>query len=176
MTFIDRLSEGIGRLLAWVLLAVALLSWMEVLLRYVFRAPTVWAPELIQAMTATVFLFAGSVAMSRSMHIRITPLHDLLPRGGQRAVAALCLTCALVFVGGLAWGAWNQFVGSVWRFSGDSWTPELTGRAWNVPLPPVTRALLFLGCVLLTIQACVTYGRQIFGLPPRNEANRSDVE
>lgn len=174
MTPIDRLSEGIGRLLAWILLAVALLSWMEVLLRYVFRAPTVWAPEIIQAMTATVFLFAGSVAMSRNMHIRITPLADLLPRPFQRVIAVLYLACALVFLGGLAWGAWNQFTGSVWRFSGDTWTPELTGRAWNVPLPPITRGLLLLGCLLLMLQACMTYGRQIVGLPARDTANRSD--
>ncbi|MFN3642596.1 MAG: TRAP transporter small permease subunit [Gemmobacter sp.] len=175
MTFVDRLSEAIGRALAWVLLAVALLSWMEVLLRYVFRAPTVWAPEIIQAMTATVFLFAGSVAMSRNMHIRITPLHDALPRGMQRVIAALCLACALVFLGGLTWGAWNQFAGSVWRFAGDRWMPEMTGRAWNVPLPPLTRGLLVLGCVLLMAQACVTYGRQILGLAarPAAEADRA---
>jgi TRAP-type C4-dicarboxylate transport system permease small subunit len=175
MILVDRLSEAIGRALAWVLLAVALLSWMEVFLRYLLRAPTVWAPEIIQAMTATVFLFAGSVAMSRDMHIRITPLHDALPRGAQRAVAALCLAAALLFLGGLLWGAWNQFVGSVWRFSGDRWTPEMTGRAWNVPLPPVTRGLMVLACVLLMVQATVTYGRHILGLPPRRAAVQADA-
>jgi TRAP-type C4-dicarboxylate transport system permease small subunit len=175
MIIIDRLSEAIGRALAWVLLAVALLSWMEVFLRYVLRAPTVWAPEIIQAMTATVFLFAGSVAMSRDMHIRITPLHDALPRAAQRIVAALCLATALVFLGGLLWGAWNQFAGSVWRFSGDRWMPEMTGRAWNVPLPPVTRGLMVLACVLLMVQATVTYGRHILGLPPRRAIREADA-
>jgi C4-dicarboxylate transporter, DctQ subunit len=172
MFFIDRTSEAIGRALAWLLLAVALLSWLEVLLRYVFRAPTVWAPEIIQALTATVFVFAGSVAMSRGMHIRISLLHDILPARAQRVVAAICLACALIFLGGLAYGAWNQFAGSVWRFAGDRWTPEMTGRAWNVPLPPLTRGLLFLACLLLIAQVIVTYGRQILGLAAQSAARK----
>jgi TRAP-type C4-dicarboxylate transport system permease small subunit len=167
MTLIDKLSESVARALIWVLFAVALLSWMEVLLRYVFRAPTVWAPEIIQAFSACVFLFAGSLAMSRNLHIRITILYDRFSRPGQRVVAAFSLLAALVFIGGLAYGAWNQFSASVWRFSGDRWTPEMTGRAWNVPLPPITRGLMVLACLLLLAQALVTYGRQILGLPDR---------
>ena len=167
MTVIDKLSEGVARALIWVLFAVALLSWLEVTLRYVFRAPTVWAPEIIAVFSASVFLFAGSIAMSRNLHIRITILHDVLPGPGQRAVAVLSLAAALVFIGGLGYGAWNQFVNSAWRFSGDTWTPEMTGRAWNVPLPPVTRGLLVLACALLIAQALVTYGRQILGMAAR---------
>jgi TRAP-type C4-dicarboxylate transport system permease small subunit len=170
MTFIDKLSEGVARALIWVLFTVALLSWMEVTLRYVFRSPTVWAPEIIAVCSASVFLFAGSIAMSRNLHIRITILHDILPGAGQRVVAALSLLAALVFIGGLGYGAWNQFVNSVWRFSGDTWTPEMTGRAWNVPLPPLTRALLVLAAALLIAQALVTYGRQILGMTARTAA------
>lgn len=175
MTIIDKLSEGIARALIWALFAVALLSWMEVLLRYVFRAPTVWAPEIIQALSACVFLFAGSLAMSRNLHIRITILHDRFRPPIRRVIAALSLAAALVFVGGLAYGAWNQFSASVWRFSGDRWIPEMTGRAWNVPLPPVTRGLMVLACVLLLAQALVTYGRQILGLPDRTAAPTRDA-
>lgn len=170
MTIIDKLSEGIARLLLWVLFAVALLSWMEVALRYGFRAPTVWAPEIIRAFSAVIFLFAGSLATSRNLHIRITILHDRFPAAGQRAVAALSLVAAVIFVGGILYGGWNQFVNSVWRFSGDRWTPEMTGRAWNVPLPPVTRGLLVLACILLLAQVIVTYGKQVLGLPPRPPA------
>jgi len=175
MTPVDKLSEAIARALIWVLFTVALLSWMEVLSRYILRAPTVWAPEIIQALSAAVFLFAGSLAMSRNLHIRITIVYDILPPWGRRAVAALCLLAALIFVGGLGYGAWNQFVASVWRFAGDRWMPEMTGRAWNVPLPPVTRALLVLACALLVAQALVTYGRQILGLPDRPAEASRDI-
>ncbi len=162
-TAIDRLSEAIGQLLQLLLVAVAMLSWMEVVLRYFFRAPTVWAPELIQVFTAVAFLFAGSLAMSRNAHIRIGFFYDALPTPGRRAVALVCLVCAIIFAGGLAWGAWDQFVGSVWRFAGDRWMPEVTGRGWNVPLPPVTRALLLLSCILFLAQSLVTFGRQALG-------------
>lgn len=170
MTLMDKLSEAIARALIWVIFAIALLAWMEVFLRYVMRAPTVWAPELITAFSAVVFLYGGLLATTRNLHIRITIFHDRMPRAAQRVVAGLTLLAALIFVCGLGYGAWNQFVGSVWRFSGDRWIPERTGRAWNVPLPPVTRGLLVLACVLLTLQILVTYGRQMLGLPPRPPA------
>lgn len=162
LTIVDKTSEAIGGLLIYLIFAIAALTWMEVLLRYVLGAPTVWAPELIQAFSATVFLFAGSVGMSRDSHIRIGFVYENLSGTGRRVVALICLICAILFVGGLTFGAYHQFVDSVWRFAGGTWMPETTGRAWNVPLPPFTRLMMLLACVLFLLQSCVTFGRVLF--------------
>lgn len=169
-TIVDRTSEGVGKILTIVILATAALTWLEVFLRYVVGAPTVWAPELIQAFSATVFLFAGSVAMSRDAHIRIGFVYENLSGTGLRIVALVCLVCAIIFVGGLTYGAYKQFVDSVWRFSGDTWMPETTGRAWNVPLPPFTRLMMLLACILFLLQSCVTFGRTAFTRPEGRNA------
>jgi len=163
LSVVDKTSEAVGSLLTLLIFAIAALTWMEVFLRYAWGAPTVWAPEIIQMLSATVFLFAGSVAMSRDAHIRIGFIYENLGGNGLRIVAVICLICAVIFVGGLTYGAYNQFVDSVNRFAGDVWMPETTGRAWNVPLPPFTRFLMLLACILFLIQSFVTFGRGIFG-------------
>jgi len=48
MTWIDRLSEAGGRLAAWMFFAIACMITWEVVSRYLFLAPTIWAEEMSQ--------------------------------------------------------------------------------------------------------------------------------
>ena len=58
LRYIDNVSEWAGKLVAWLILPLVLFTVMEVVLRYVFNSPTVWAWDVnIQLML--VFLALG---------------------------------------------------------------------------------------------------------------------
>ncbi len=57
----------------------------EVISRYVFDKPTLWANELSLWIAAFVFLLAGQYAMQQRSHIRIYIIYDLMPRWAQKA-------------------------------------------------------------------------------------------
>ena len=60
LTPVDRLRLWLGRTLAWVfLIAVALTAW-EVLMRYVFKSPTIWVHDLVITLSALAFIFGGA--------------------------------------------------------------------------------------------------------------------
>jgi TRAP-type mannitol/chloroaromatic compound transport system permease small subunit len=143
---VDRLSRTVGGTLSWLFLLSVLLTCYEVLMGSVFRAPTIWVHDATTMMSATCFLFGGAYALQRGDHIRITFVYDHLPPRGRRICDLLGLALALTYLLALAWFAGMQAFSSV-RIV------EMSGRAWNFPMPMVIRSALFLGTALLALQA-----------------------
>jgi TRAP-type mannitol/chloroaromatic compound transport system permease small subunit len=144
-TPIDRASQALGNKLAWLFLLAALLSCYEVAMDSLFRAPTIWVHDLTIMLCATCFLFGGAYALTRGDHIRITFVYDLLPPRLRLVCDLIGLCLALVYLGALAWFTGGQAINSIQIV-------EMSGRAWNVPMPMVIRTALFLGATLLVLQ------------------------
>jgi TRAP-type mannitol/chloroaromatic compound transport system permease small subunit len=145
LTPVDRLSRVLGAALSWLFMISAGLTCYEVVMDWAFRAPTIWVHDATLMMSATCFLFGGAYALSRGEHIRITFVYDLLPPPARRLCDLLGLLLALAYLVGLGWFAGIQAVNSI-RIV------EMSGRAWNFPMPMVIRTALFLGTALLALQ------------------------
>ena len=65
---IDSLSEWLGKLCAWCLFAIGFFITFEVLMRYVFNAPTIWVDEISRVLQVwVVFLATPYVLKHREM-------------------------------------------------------------------------------------------------------------
>lgn len=143
---IDRLSRAVGDRLAWLFLIAAALTCLEVFLDWVFRSPTIWVHDSTIMMSATCFLFGGAYALERRDHIRITFLYDMMSPGLRGWCDRLTMTLTLVYLGALLWFVAKQAYQSVMLV-------EMSGRAWDFPMPMVIRLAFFLGTLLLLLQA-----------------------
>lgn len=144
----DRLSEAIGRQLAWLFVVATLISAYEVVMRYVFSAPSTWVHVSATAICALAFCFGGPWCMARGEHIRISVLADRLPARLRKLLDLLALSLGLFYLLGLAWGVWLQAADSILRFDGAAWLPELTPGPPNWPLPAIVKGGLFLSVLL----------------------------
>lgn len=89
----DRLEEGI---IAFLLAAMTLLTFVQVVLRYVFNSGFVWALEATTYMFGWLVLFGMSYGVKVGSHIGVDMVVKLLPPRGQRAVGILAgLLCML---------------------------------------------------------------------------------
>ena len=145
-TVVDRVSRTVGEKLSWLFLVSVVLTCYEVLMGWVFRAPTIWVHDATIMMSATCFLLGGAYALQGGHHIRITFVYDLMPPAVQRLCDLIGLVLALVYLLALAWFSGMQAFNSI-RIV------EMSGRAWNFPMPMVIRTALFLGAALLALQA-----------------------
>lgn len=68
---IDGLSERTGRALSWLMPAMVVVIAFEVVARYVFAAPTIWAYDSALILYAWLGLVGGAFAMKRGAHIRV---------------------------------------------------------------------------------------------------------
>jgi TRAP-type mannitol/chloroaromatic compound transport system permease small subunit len=145
-TGFDRVSLFLGRVT--MLLVVVLVSVMtyEVLLRYVFEAPTLWANELSLWIAAFVFLLAGLYSMQQRNHIRIYLLYDALPRWAQRGCDVISTTLIVVFAAALVWGGWTEAYDKFLRW-------ETFGTAFDPPIPATIKPMILLTVVLVALQA-----------------------
>ncbi|HEX2135600.1 MAG TPA: TRAP transporter small permease subunit [Microvirga sp.] len=145
-TVIDAISRRVGNTLSWLFLISVVISCYEVLMSSAFQSPTIWVHDSATMLGAICFLFGGAYALQRGDHIRITFVYDMLPRRGQQLCDLIGLILALLYLVGLGWFAGSQALNSI-RIV------EMSGRAWNFPMPMVIRTAFFLGVALLALQA-----------------------
>ena len=129
----------------------AVISVLEVALRYALGAPTSWVHVTSTALCVAAFAAGGAYAMARREHLRITVLFDRASPGWQRAGRWLALLCGAVYLAGLGWGLGLEAWQSVARFDSGGWTPELTPGPPNWPLPALAKSSLLLGAVLFGV-------------------------
>ncbi|MCX7629817.1 MAG: TRAP transporter small permease [Geminicoccaceae bacterium] len=151
---IDRLNRWLGENLCWLYLVAVIVTAYEVVMRYLFNAPTDWAFELTILLCAVCYLLAGGWVTQKDAHIAITSLPQLAPprvRHGLKLFAAIVGACAMV---GLAWSAWRPGLRALAIV-------ERTGSAWNSPAPAIIKPLIFVAAVLVFLQLLVNISRLV---------------
>ncbi|MEO0566315.1 MAG: TRAP transporter small permease subunit [Pseudomonadota bacterium] len=160
--FLNRLALGLGRITAWCFAAIVLIMVYEVVARYAFNAPTIWAHETAILLASFGFVFGGAFCMAEGTHMRITLLIENRPRLAQLS-QALSFIAGVIYLMGLTYAAWRMAERAFWRFSlSGAWDPERSGSTLNSPLPSYLKALLFVGCalfLLIVLQRAVIWFR-----------------
>ena len=68
--FADRLSAWFGKTFGWLIILMTFGMSYEVMVRYLFNAPTPWALDLSFIMYGTMFMMGGAYTLSRNGHVR----------------------------------------------------------------------------------------------------------
>lgn len=144
--FFDIFSLVISRISMIMIALVVLVMFYEVIARYVFSRPTLWANELSLWIASFVFLFAGQYAMQQRSHIRIYVIYDMMPRWMQKASDTLSTLLIVFFTWSMVWGGYNDAKTRALRM-------ETFGTAWDPPIPGTVKAAILIIIVLVTIQA-----------------------
>lgn len=68
---IDRLTSGLGRAVAWLVLVVVLLQFALVVARYLFGLGSVWITETVIYAHAALFMLAAAWTLRAGGHVRV---------------------------------------------------------------------------------------------------------
>jgi TRAP-type mannitol/chloroaromatic compound transport system permease small subunit len=90
---IDRLTDGVGRWVSWLALAIIALMATNVLLRYLFSVGSVWSQELEWHLLVPLILFGMSYALRHGEHVRVDIVYS---RMTGRAKGIVDLVSALL--------------------------------------------------------------------------------
>lgn len=166
---LSRLLTPLGFIFGIAFLFITIFSFYEVVMRYVFNAPTIWVHETTTAMTALCFAFAGAYCLGTNRHIRVVLLYDAVsPRTRRILDVVICFigaaACAL-----MAWAAYGFAYKALFSPSG-GFHLETTGSAWNPPTPAIVKCALF---IILCIM-CAQFLLQALGHLRREASAESD--
>ena len=112
---------------------MTLLTFANVVARYVFESNILWALELTSFLFAWLVLMGVSYGVKTHIHIGIDVVVNMMPPAGRKISAILSVIACLAFSIMLLIGSW------------DYWYPFATERAWleteDIPLPEMFQFL-----------------------------------
>jgi TRAP-type mannitol/chloroaromatic compound transport system permease small subunit len=101
---IDRLIAAIGRAVIWLSLAVVLIQFTVVVLRYAFGIGSIWLSESIIYGHAAMFMLAAAWTLQQNGHVRVDVFYSEASPAARALVDLLgSLLLLLPFMAVIAW-------------------------------------------------------------------------
>lgn len=111
---IDGFSTWVGKVFAWLVIALTAVVCIEVFKRYVLNTPTAWIFDAENMLYGTLFMMCGAYTLAQNAHVRGDFLYSSMR---PRTQASLDLVLYVVFfIPGIA-----ALIYSGWIFALDSW-------------------------------------------------------
>jgi len=172
--FADKLSAWFGKTFGWLVLLMTFGMSYEVMVRYVFNAPTPWALDLSFIMYGTMFMMGGAYTLSRGGHVRGDFLYRLWSQRTQ-ATVDLVLYFLFFFPGILA------LVFAGFKYAGRSWsyTEVSVNSPAGIPIYQFKSVIVVAG-ILLLIQGvaqvfrCILCIRQGYWPPAEDDVEETE--
>lgn len=153
----ERWVVAIGTLAALLLVPLVLATTWEVVARYAFGSPTIWAYEVGYSLTGAHFLLALAYTLRAGEHIRIDVLSAALSPRVRRLIDAAAYALVLPI---LVWVTWTLFAYAASGFL----RGETSGQsALNLPVWPF-RAVFTLAFATFALQVLCELAKTLSAL------------
>jgi len=140
---IDQINEVVGRLVSCVAIIFTFVIIMDVVMRYVFHAPTRWAFDVSKQLYGFYFILLGGYALRHKAHVRVDLLIDKFSKKAQRWIDLLGY---LIFFFPFAW----VFLERSYLFAMRSLAQgEKTYGSVQIPVYPLKIAMMVAAALLL---------------------------
>jgi TRAP-type mannitol/chloroaromatic compound transport system permease small subunit len=100
---VDTVTDKIGKTASLLIVLITGITVIEVVSRYVFNNPTIWAWPINRQLFGVFILFGGSYTMLYGGHIRIEVLYNRFSPRMKSIARLIALACFLAFFGVLLW-------------------------------------------------------------------------
>ena len=143
---IDRLIAAIGRAVIWLSLAVVLIQFTVVVLRYAFGIGSIWLSESIIYGHAAMFMLAAAWTLQQNGHVRVDVFYSEASPAARALVDLLgALLLLLPFMAVIAWFALP--------YVARSWTVlERSRESSGLPFVYLLKTLIPVFALLMALQ------------------------
>jgi len=145
---IDRFSDATGKLVAWLTLAMVIVTFVIVVMRYVFDAGLIWLQESVIWMHATIFMLGAAYTLMHDEHVRVDVFYRGMSERNRAWVDALGVMIFLLPLCGFL--ALKSF-----DFAATSWSiHEASRESGGLPYPvlPMLKSVLVIMPVAVGLQ------------------------
>ena len=159
---IEAISEWTGRAISWLTFLMVLVTFVIVVLRYVFDIGWIWMQESVTWMHALVLLLGAAYTLKHDEHVRVDVLYQsMLPE--RKAWVNLVGTLVLLIPTALF------IFFSSWEFVAESWkVKEQSREAGGLPGVFLLKSVIPLMACLLLLQGIAELLRSILTVKGRD--------
>ena len=169
--FVDRMNESIGRGVAWLTLALVLIAFVVVILRYVFSIGWVWLQESFVWVHGIVFMLGAGYTLLHNGHVRVDVFYRPAGLRYKAIVDVLGTFLLLLPMVILVFAMGFGYVGSSWSLL------EESREAGGLPGLFLLKTVILVFCVLTGLQGLSLAARQVLAWRGHPEfVPKSDTE
>ena len=155
ISFADNLSTTVGKSFSWCIVVLMFGTCYEVIMAYVFNAPTLWNFDLSMQMYGAILMMSGAYCLATESHVRGDVIYRLFKPQTQ-AWVDLTLYFIFFFPGVLALVFYGyEYAAFSWKLKESSWSSPAQIQIYMV------KALIPAAGVTLTIQGVSEVFRSI---------------
>ena len=151
---IDAISERTGKGISFLVILMVLLLVYEVIMRYAFNNPTVFAHEASLFLYGTTGMLAGAWVLRHEGHVKMDAIYGRLPPRTRAIIDLATAPLFFLLVGVVLWTGWDMAYFSVK-------VNEHTQTPWGPPYYPLKLAIP-LAALLILLQGIVKFIRDFF--------------
>ena len=153
LNWIDKISEYSGKIVSFLVLLMIGIVTYEVVARYVFNSPTLWAHETAQYIFGSFTILGGAYVLLRESHVRMDIIYSRVSPRTQAILDIITAPLFFAFIGVLLWKGGQIAWSSIELL-------EKSNSQWRPPIYPV-KAMIPLAAFLILIQGIARLIRNI---------------
>jgi TRAP-type C4-dicarboxylate transport system permease small subunit len=111
--FVEKLNLAVGYVCGMGILAMGLILVYEILSRYAFNSPTIWAQEVAIYIYTWTMLAGGAYTLMKGKHVRIDVLLERLPARAQHALEIITSALGAAFSAVVCRQAYDMIASSI---------------------------------------------------------------
>lgn len=145
---IDRISVASGRAAAWLTFFMVVVTFVVVVMRYVFDAGLIWVQESVVWMHAVVFMLGAAYTLQAEEHVRVDVFYRTL--GEKRRAWVNIIGVFIFLIPVCVFLGWNSL-----DFVAQSWSIRESSRESGglpYPLVPMLKSVLLLMPLTVALQ------------------------
>mgnify|MGYP001244253404 FL=1 len=145
ITFADHLSTSIGKAFAWCIVILMGGTVYEVIMAYVFNAPTLWNFDFSMQMYGAILMMSGAYCLATESHVRGDVIYRLFKPRTQGWID-LILYFIFYFPGVLALAFYGfDYAALAWKIKETSWSSPAQIQIYMVKsMIPAAGIMLFI--------------------------------
>ncbi len=147
---IDLVNTWVGRIVAHLLILLMLIMTYEVVMRYIFTSPSLWAMEMNQCISVALVALGGGYALLNKKHINADVLYSRL---GERTRAIFDLVTAPLFFLFIIILLWQTLDVAI-----ESWELKEHSEMAGIPIYPA-HIIMVVGAFLILLQGFAKFVR-----------------
>lgn len=155
---VDALNESIGRGIAWLTLAMVMIAFVVVIMRYVFSFGFVWLQESYVWLHGIVFMVGAGYTLLHDGHVRVDIFYrpaDLRQKAWTNLLGVLLLLLPMIL---LVFFVSYDYVLNSWEIL------EESREAGGLPGLFLLKSVLWVFCVLVGLQGLSLAARSLLVL------------
>jgi len=106
--FLKKASAWLAAIASACLVFLMLITFIDVLGRYLFNAPVTYSVELTELAMGLVIILGLCLTTYNKTHISVDLLTTMLPKGVLAVLTRLSAITGVIFIGMMAWNFWGK--------------------------------------------------------------------